>query len=94
MREAAGRRRRSAGLARGRRAGSPGWGVGGASWAVLAAGEKEMGTEPDSWEGRVCFWDGEVLGWTDPAVRRYWLRPTDLGNCLWEDEIKPLRKVL
>lgn len=36
-------------------------GAGGESWAVLAArrrGEKETGTEPDAWEGLVCFWDG------------------------------------
>lgn len=36
-------------------------GAGGESRAVLAAlekGEKEMRTDPDAWEGLVCFWDG------------------------------------
>lgn len=37
-------------------------GAGGESWAVLAALEKgekkEMRTDPDAWEGLVCFWVG------------------------------------
>lgn len=57
MREVVWWRRRAAGFAPGTRSGSPGW----QSWAVLAPrekGEKKMGTEPDAWEGLVCFWDG------------------------------------
>lgn len=39
-------------------------GAGGAPWAIPAVAEKrekEMGREPNSWEGRVCFWDGAGL---------------------------------
>lgn len=63
MREAAGRRRRFLGFTRRRRSGSPGW----SGWGVLgcSAGEKtekEVGREPGTWEGPVCFWDGEGPG--------------------------------
>lgn len=71
-------------------------GAGGASWDVLAAGEKgqkkEMGKEPDSGRaGLLLGWGG--AGWTDPAVRVCMARPTELRNCLSEGEIKPPRKV-
>lgn len=47
-------------------------GAGGASWDVLAAGEKgqkkEMGKEPASGRaGLLLGWGG--VGWTDPAAR-------------------------
>lgn len=83
MREAAGRRRRVAGLTRGTRSGSPGW----SGWGVVGCpgcrgegGKKVMRKEADSSEGRICFWDGEGPGGRI-LVCVCAGRPTELGIC-------------
>ena len=94
MREAAGRRRRAAGLTRGTRSGSPGWSGGG---VVGCPGCRGEGGEKGDAEGARLLRRADLLlgwrgpGWTDPSVRLCWAphRVRDLS----EDEINPPCKV-
>lgn len=88
-------RRRTAGLARGTRSGSPGWSGWGALGYPCWGGEEGEGDgEGAQLLGRASLllgWGG--AGWTDPAVRLCWALPTELVIYLSEDETKPPRKV-